>query len=199
MEKNEKNLNEVVSSVEVKEVEFLGFKLRFSNEIAKRIFELADEDVEKFSSVNYASVKSVYNKKTRSWRFLLTVHLLANKIMDTINLNLQKMNIICRSHNVEFDPLRELPETRIDCKIRFVHGITSSNSLNPNAPYIACQLFPVAKNDLGISRNTFYENLWILKERLAEFQIYKMIDKITFKTASKDEIEPIANIEDINY
>lgn len=195
MKETEKNVNEF----EVKEVEFNGFKLRYSDEVVKKIFELTDEDIEKLASVNYASVKSVYNKRTKSWRYLLTVHLLANRIIDTININLQKMNLICSTQNVPFDSLRELNETRIDCKVRFLHGITSATSLNPNKPYVSCQLFPIKKNNIGVHRNALYENLFIEETRLSEFLIYKMLDKITFKTASSDELEPIASFEDLQY
>lgn len=192
---NEKNVN----AVEVIKTNYNGFELLFSNEVVKRIYEMSDEDVEKLSNVNYCAVSTTYNKKTKTWRYILEVHFVANRIIQKISLTLKKMNLICYSHKIPFDPERELPSTRINCKVRFLHGMTSSNSLNPNKPYISCQLFPIAKNDIGLPRNSKVESFFVDDDMLSEFLIYKIIDKITFKTASSEELEPIGSFEDIQY
>ncbi len=202
MEKNEKNVNEVVkeaiNGAEVVKVNYHGYEVLFSNEIAKRIPELTDEDIEKLHSVNYCAVSSVYNKKTRNWRYLMTVHFLANYIVENIPLTLKKMTLICASQNIKFDPKIELPLKRIDCKARFVHGISGADSKTPNEPYTSCHIFPLGESST-LRRNTIMENIYVDDVILAELQIYKMLDKIVFKRVSSKEEEPIQSFEDISY
>lgn len=168
MEKENKNVNE-----EVKEV------------IGKRIFELTDEDIDLLKSVAVATVGSTYNKKTKLWSYFLEVHLLPNRIKDTVRLTLTEFNNICfsnglyPSYDVAYGP------ERIDCKIRFIKGVGSNN-----LPYKSFQLFPIAKNANGYKRNAVYRSIFVDELRENEFKMFNV--KINYQVASEDEETPVS-------
>ena len=182
----EKNVNEIY------EKDVNGVALRHSNEVVKSIRDLTDEDVESLSKVSYCRIGSVYNKRTKTRRYLLEVHFLPNVIVDNVPLTLQEFNLICASNGITPNPAQDLQLTKIPCSVRFLHGIGSNLE-----EYRSVQLFPINKNDL-VKRNRVVKSFFIDDKRISEYLIYKLVSKITFKKASSDEAEPI-NIDDINY
>ena len=182
-----------VTEKNVYEKEVNGIKLRYSDEVVKSIRELTNEDVESLSRVSFCRVGSLYNKKSKTKRYILEVHLLPNVIVDNVALTLQEFNLICASNGIVVNPAQELQMTKIPCHLRFLHGIGSNLE-----EYRSVQLFPINKNELGLKRNSVCKSFFIDEKRIAEFLIYKLADKITFRQASSEEAEPL-DIEEINY
>jgi len=188
MEKTEKNVGfKVVDVIED------GITFKHSEEVVKRIRDLTDEDIEKLSSVAYCSISSSKNNRTKQRRYILSVHLLNGQIFDDLNLKPSEYDVICSSHGMNVDLNQDLKPTKISCKVRFLHGVSSTGER-----YRSCQYFPLGKQVVGLKRNRITFSQFVDDVRISQFITKKMIDKITFKTASADEETPLT-FEEISY
>lgn len=188
MEKTEKNVGfKVVDVVED------GITFKHSDEVVKRIRELTDEDIESLSNVAHCSISSSKNSRTKQRRYVLSIHLLPGQIFDDINLKPSEFDVICSTHGINADLTQDLKSTKIPCKVRFLHGVSSLGE-----SYRSCQYFPLGKNTIGLKRNRISYSLFVDDIRISQFITKKMLDKITFKTASADEEAPL-KFEEINY
>lgn len=188
MEKTEKNVG-----FKITEVVEDGVTFKHSDEVVKKIRDLTDEDIEKLSSVAYCSIYSLKNNRTKSRRYVLSVHLLSGQIFDDITLKPSEYDVICSSHGIIVDLSQDLKPTRISCKVRFLHGVSSTGE-----KYRCCQYFPLGKYAIGLKRNRISFSQFVDDVRISQFITKKMIDKITFKTASADEETPLT-FEEISY
>lgn len=188
MEKNEKIVHRI------NKVEVDGITFNYSEEVAKRRREMTDKDIEALSNVSFCQLSSSFNKKTKRRMFSLNVHLLANQIVDTIPLTNQQFNIIAASHGYKADNTKDFPATKIPCKVRFLQGTSSSDG----TAYKSCEFFPIGSHIPGIKKNSIAFSIFIDGNRINEFLIYRMLEKITFKQASADEDAPTL-LEDISY
>lgn len=188
MEKNEKivhKINKVVVD---------GITFNYSEEVAKRRREMEDKDIEALSNVSYCQISSTFNKKTKRRMYTLTIHLLANQIVDNIPLTSQQFNIITASQGYKADNTKDFAPTRIPCKVRFLQGTSSADG----SPYKSCEFFPLGSAIPGLKKNRIAFSIFVDENRITEFLIHKMLDKIIFRTASADEDAPTM-LEDINY
>lgn len=188
MEKNEK----IVHKVNVVEID--GIKFNYSEEIAKRRREMEDKDIESLSNVSYCQISSSYNKKTKRRNFTLTIHLLANQIVDNIPLTSQQFNIITASHGFKSDNTKDFAPQRIACKVRFLQGTSS----NDGSPYKSCEFFPLGNQVPGLKKNRIAFSIFVDENRITEFLIHRMLDKIIFRQAANDEDAPIM-LDEISY
>ena len=173
--------------------EKIEFNFNDVDEVVKRIRDLTDDDIEHLSNVAYCGIQSIYNKKSKKMRFYLIVHLLKNKIIDTISLTQKQFNIICATNNIEFDPEKDLALTPVYAKIRFIRGIGSDTK-----EYRCCHLFPVPNNKFNIARNSLFFVQFIDQDRKNELLIFNLLGRIKFKKALENEELPIKD-EELDY
>lgn len=163
------------------------------DEVVKRIRDLTDDDIELLSNVAYCGIQSKYNKKSKTMRFSLIVHLFKNRVIDTISLTQKQFNIICATNNIEVDPEKELDLTPINAKIRFIRGIGSDTK-----EYRCYHLFPIPSNKFNIARNSLFFVQFIDQDRKNELLVFNLLGRIKFKKALENEELPIKD-EELDY
>ena len=173
--------------------EKIEFNFNDVDEVVKRIRDLTDVDIEHLYNVAYCGIQSKYNKKSKTMRFSLVVHLLKNKIIDTISLTQKQFNIICATNNIAVDIEKDLDLTPVSAKIRFIRGIGSDTK-----EYRCYHLFPIPNNKFNIARNSLFFVQFIDQDRKNELLIFNLLGRIKFKKALEIEELPVKD-EELEY